>query len=172
MGAEVFWSQLFPSVCSSDEMVYRKTKYCLDQRRWFAFAFLTARLPFCAGVDAAQGLQLRSLAAQLRGFGGPAGVTRCLPSQDSEVSFCVWTAVGAGGACGPVAASCDGDRGFPANQGPPRALNVFVFIYWCHGGLESKANLICCIAANFVCIRDALNILISWVPVGKPGVAH
>lgn len=34
-----------------------------------------------------------------------------------------------------------------------------LFIYF--GVLERKANLVGCIAANFVCIRDALNILIS-----------
>ena len=39
-------------------------------------------------------------------------------------------------------------------------FNVFIFIYLFHGVLERKADLICCIA-NFVSIRDALNILIS-----------
>lgn len=36
-----------------------------------------------------------------------------------------------------------------------------VFIYLFHSILESKSNLICCIAANSAYIRDALNILIS-----------
>ena len=40
-------------------------------------------------------------------------------------------------------------------------LSVGLFIYLFHSILESKSNLICCIAANFAYIRDALNILIS-----------
>lgn len=50
-------------------------------------------------------------------------------------------------------------------------FNVFIFIYLFHPVLERKANLVCCIAANFVCTRDALNILISWVPVRKTDIA-
>ena len=40
-------------------------------------------------------------------------------------------------------------------------LGFNVFIYLFDGVLERKANLVCCLAANFACIRDALNILIS-----------
>lgn len=42
-----------------------------------------------------------------------------------------------------------------------------VFIYLFHSILESKSNLICCIAANFAYIRDALNILISKFLCGR-----
>lgn len=54
---------------------------------------------------------------------------------------------------------------------PCLAFSESLFIYLFHCVLGRKANLICCIVANSACVGGALNILISWVPVGKWDIA-
>lgn len=44
---------------------------------------------------------------------------------------------------------------------PCLAFSELLFIYLFHCVLGRKANLVFCIAANSVCVRGALNILIS-----------
>lgn len=44
---------------------------------------------------------------------------------------------------------------------PCLAFSELLFIYLFHYVLGRKANLVFCIAANSVCVRGALNILIS-----------
>lgn len=55
---------------------------------------------------------------------------------------------------------------------PCLPFSELLFIYFFLCVLGRRTNLVCCIAADSVCIRGALNILISRIPVGKWDFAH
>lgn len=197
MGAEVYWPGLYPSVCDLDEKVYskknkkkplktkpKKLKYFLDQRQWSAFTFLTASSSFCASLTAVAAL---SAAGASRWGAAWPGELAAVPR--TVQSFPVSVGIPAIAQriqmlkqrvpCNLVIAlwAVTEIRASTGNEEPPclcvtrLGFNVFLFIYLFHRASERKANLVCCIAANFVCIRDALNTLISCVPVGKTDIA-